>query len=145
FIWLRALGSLSVVLLLRLLLVMLVLRALRALVGYIFSMGGRLQRRYPDVEAAATRYFRILSTLSKVVLILLAAAVILELWGLSVTWFLTSPFGTRLLTRVLIIALTVASTAVVVQISNALTDYLLQPRPTRHGLRHEPSRKLKTL
>jgi small conductance mechanosensitive channel len=145
FIWLRALGSLSVVFTLRVLLAMLLLRLLRGLVSYVFSMGGRLRQRYPDVEAAAERYFRILSIVCKGLLVVLAATVILELWGLSVSWFLTAPLGWQILTRTLVIALSVGLTIVVIQISNALTDYLLQPRTTAQGETRQPSRQLKTL
>ena len=145
FIWLRALGSLSVVLLMRVLLVLLVLRCLRAVVTYVFSIGGRLRLRYPDVEAAAARYFRMVSLLCQGVLAILAAVVILELWGFSASWFVTSPLGAQLLTRVVIVALTLGAAMVVVQMSNALADYLLQPRITLQGRRREPSRKLKTL
>lgn len=145
FIWWRALGSLSVVLTLRVLLVMLLLRLLRGMVGYVFSIGGRLRQRYPDVEAAAERYFGVLSVVCKGLLVVLAATVILELWGLSVSWFLTAPLGWQILTRTLIIALSMGLTIVVTQISNALTDYLLQPRTTVQGGTREPSRKLKTL
>jgi moderate conductance mechanosensitive channel len=145
FIWLRALASLSVVLLMRVLLVMLVLRFLRTVVTYVFSIGGRMRQRYPDVEAAAMRYFRLLSLLCHGILIALTATVILELWGLSASWFFTSPLGTKLLLRLLIAAITLGAAMVIVQMSNAFTDYLLQPRTTLQGLIREPSRKLKTL
>jgi small-conductance mechanosensitive channel len=145
FIWLRALGSLSVVLTLRMLLFMLVLRLLRGLVGYVFSMGGRLQRRYPDIEAAAERYLGVLSVICQGLLVFLAGTIILELWGLSISWFLTTPLGWQILTRTLVVALSVGLTIGVIQVSNALTDYLLQPRTTTQGGMREPSRKLKTL
>ena len=145
FIWLHALASLSVVLLMRVLLALLVLRFLRAVVMYVFSIGGRLQQRYPDVEAAATRYFRLLSLLCHGLLIVLTVAVILELWGLSASWFFTSPLGTKVLIRMVIMAITLGAAMVIVQMSNALTDYLLQPRTTLQGLVRQPSRKLKTL
>ena len=145
FIWLRTLGSLSVVLTLRVLLVMLVLRLLRGVVRSVFSIGGRLRQHYPDVEATAERYCGVLSIICKGLLVLLAATVILELWGLSVSWFLTSSLGRQLLSRTLIIALSVGLTMVVIQMSNALTEYLLQPRTTVQGGTREPSRKLKTL
>ena len=145
FIWLHALASLSVVLLMRVLLALLVLRFLRAVVMYVFSIGRHLQQRYPDVEAAATRYFRLLSLLCHGLLIVLTVAVILELWGLSASWFFTSPLGTKVLIRVVIMAITLGAAMVIVQMSNALTDYLLQPRTTLQGLVRQPSRKLKTL
>jgi moderate conductance mechanosensitive channel len=49
------------------------------------------------------------------------------------------------LMRVVIVAITLGAAMVIVQMSNALTDYLLQPRTTLQGLIREPSRKLKTL
>jgi small conductance mechanosensitive channel len=108
-------------------------------------MGGRLQRRYPDIEAAAERYFGVLSGICQGLLVLLAGTIIMELWGLSASWFLTTSLGWQLLTRTLVIALSVGLAMGVIQVSNALTDYLLQPRTTTQGGMREPSRKLKTL
>jgi small-conductance mechanosensitive channel len=145
FIWLRALGSLTVVLTIRLLIVVLVLRLLHGLVTYIFSIGGRLRQHYPDVEEAADRYFRVSYRICNVLLSLLAVGIVLELWGISVTWFLTSPLGLQILARTMIILLTIGLTVAVIQVSNAFTDYVIQPRTLAPGRVREPSRKLKTL
>jgi small-conductance mechanosensitive channel len=145
FIWLRALGSLSVVLVIRLLIVMLMLRLLHGVVNYIFSIGGHLRQRYPDVEEAAERYFRVSYRVCNVLLTLLAVGIILEIWGVSVSWFVTSSTGSQILTRILIILLTLALTAAVIQVSSAFTEYLIHPRTLAQGKVREPSRKLKTL
>ncbi|GIX47321.1 MAG: hypothetical protein KatS3mg131_1532 [Candidatus Tectimicrobiota bacterium] len=145
FIWFRALESLSVVLTLRLLLVMLVMRLLQRAVQLLFSAGGRLGQRYADIEATAERYFTVGRKLCNALLGLLAVGIILELWGFSVSWFVTSPLGSQILKRAGIIVLAVALVAVLMQISRALVEYLLQPRTTAAGATREPGRKVKTL
>jgi small-conductance mechanosensitive channel len=145
FIWVRTLESLAVLLTLRLLLAVLLLRLLHRLNNYVFSAGGRLRQRYPDVEAAAQRYFRTVRLICNGLLGLAALVLVLEIWGVSISWLLTSPLGSQILTRVLLMALTVGGTAVVIQISKALTEYLILPRTTAQGIIREPSRKLKTL
>jgi small conductance mechanosensitive channel len=97
------------------------------------------------VEAAAQRYFRTVRLICNGLLGLAALVLVLEIWGVSISWLLTSPLGSQILTRVLLMALTVGGTAVVIQISKALTEYLILPRTTAQGIIREPSRKLKTL
>jgi small conductance mechanosensitive channel len=145
FIWQRAFASLSVVLILRLLLVMIILRFIHWLVLYLFSIGGRLQHRYADIEATAERYFGVLRTICHVLLAFLSIGLILELWGISVRWFLASPLTWQVLSRVTLIVVIVGLTVAVLQISSAFTDYLIRPKSTGRGVIREPSRKLKTL
>ena len=145
FIWLRVLGSLSIVVTLRLLLVILVLHLLHRLINYIFSIGGRLRQLYPDVEEAAERCFAVLHTISNLLLIVLAVGIVLEFWGISVTWFATSAVGFQFLKRGAVILVALGVTVAVIQVSNAFTDYLIQPKTTVQGFVREPSRKLKTL
>jgi small-conductance mechanosensitive channel len=71
--------------------------------------------------------------------------IILEIWELSVFQFLISSYGSLLLSRTLLIALTAGLAVAVIQVSKVVTDYLLQPRTTRRGDTREASRKLKTL
>lgn len=145
FIWQRAFASLSVVLILRLLLVMIILRFIHWLVLYMFSIGGRLQHRYTDVQETAERYFGVLRTVGHVLLALLSIGLILELWGVSVRWFLASPLTWQVLTRATLIVLIVGLTLAVLQISSVFTDYLIRPKTSVQGVVREPSRKLKTL
>jgi small conductance mechanosensitive channel len=88
---------------------------------------------------------QLVQTLLNGILAVVACATILELWGVSVAWLLTSPIGTDILRRALVIAFTIGLTFAITQLSTALTEYLVRPRQTAQGVVHDPGRKLKTL
>jgi small-conductance mechanosensitive channel/uncharacterized small protein (DUF1192 family) len=145
FIWLRALESLSVLLVVRLLVVILILRLLHRSLSFILRLGTRGQQLDVETEARIDRYFQVGYTVCNTLLALLAIGVILEVWGVSVSWFLTSPLGLKMLTRTAVVLLTIGLAIVVIQISQVITDYLLQPKTRGQGVTHQAGRKLKTL
>jgi small-conductance mechanosensitive channel len=144
-LWLRACESLFVVLLFRVLSTMLALRLVQGLVGFLFRPGSWLHQHYEGIEDAFERVFRGVYTIGDILLSLLVVGIILEIWGLSIFQFLVSPYGSLLLSRALLIALTAGLAVAVIQVSKVVTDYLLQPRTTHRGSTREASRKLKTL
>ena len=133
FVRLRALESLSVLLAMRLLVVFLVLRVLHRLVRYLFNLASRGQPQDAELADSIDRYFQVGYTVCHTLLLLLAMGVILEVWGVSVSWFVTSPLGISMLSRAAVIVLAIALTIVIIQISQVITDYLLRPKTSAHG------------
>jgi small-conductance mechanosensitive channel len=144
YIWSRVLESLGVILVLPLLIGVLVFRGLQTLQGYVRHLSSRMLQHRTDAQVV-DRSFTIMRILWSTLLALLTISLILEIWGVSVTWLLTSPVTLQALRRAMIIALAIGLVMGVIQASNALTDYLLQPRTTRLGDRREAGRKLRTL
>lgn len=145
FIWLRLLGSLSILLILRLLVVVLVQRFFHRVVGMLFKNGTETPPSPAPGPPDLSRPLRLVQTLLNGLLVLVAVAAVFELWGVSVAWLLTSPTGTDVLRRFLVAALTIGLTFAVIHLSTAFTEYLVRPRTTAQGVVHDPSRKLKTL
>lgn len=143
FLWSRALELLAVALVLRLVLVPLMRRSLRRLVNTLFGVGRAGWD--PTREATAERYVTVACMIGHAFLALVAAGVILGLWGVPVSVLLTSPTGSVVLVRARTIGLTVLLTIGLIRASKAVTNYVLEPTPNRWGVTREPSRKLKTL
>jgi small-conductance mechanosensitive channel len=145
FVWLRALESVSIFLLRRLLVVLLVLRVVYSFLEYIFSIGSRGPQRDPAVQETIDRYFKVAYTIANALLMVLALGIVLEVWGVSVSWLVTSPTGMAVLTRAMFITLIVGITVVINQVSKVVTDYLLRPKTSAHGVTLEVGRKLRTM
>jgi small conductance mechanosensitive channel len=123
----------------------LVLGLFNRLFDYAFRIGDQLRQRYPLLEEKANRYLKTLRDVCNGLLVLLAIAMGLEFWGVPASWLLTSPLGTQLLARTMIIALAVGLTSVAMGVAKTVADMLLQTRIDTQGVVHEPSRKRKTL
>ncbi len=121
------------------------LRLLNWLLAYVFRISDQVRQRYPLLEEKANRYLRLLGDICNGGLVLLATGIVLDVWGVPTSWFLTAPAGRLLLTRLVIIALVVGMTALVLGLSRALADWLLQTKIDAEGTVHEPSAKRKTL
>jgi small-conductance mechanosensitive channel len=124
---------------------LLVLRVFNRLFDVAFRIRDQLRQRYPLLEERANRYLKVLRDVCNGLLVLLAIGMVLEFWGVPTSWFLTSPLGTQLLARVLIIAMAVGVISVAMGVSKAVADILLQTKVDAQGVVHEPSRKRKTL
>jgi small conductance mechanosensitive channel len=121
------------------------LRLLNRLLAYAFRISDQVRQRHPLLEAKANRYLRLMGDVCNGVLVLLAAGIVLDVWGVPTSWFLTTPAGRQLLTRLLIIALAVGVTGLALGISRTIADVLLQTKIDAQGTVHEPSPKRKTL
>ena len=143
YIWARVLESLGVILVVPLLFGVVAVRALSRLMQYLTSLESRVSLRALHTERVQ-RAFLILQVIVHTSLALLTMGLILEIWGISVTWLLTLPLTRQFLWRVGVIALVVSLVIGFIQASNALTEYLLQPRRIQGGTR-QVGRKLRTL
>ncbi len=145
FLWFDTLQSLAVVVGVRLLMLLLGVYLAHRLRQGMVRRGGRLARRYPGFEAAVERALGVYYPLVATLLWILAAALLLEIWGVSLWQFLGSPAGVVAVKRLLLVALTVGVTLAVIKFINILTAFLIMPHPTAQGGTREPSPKLKTL
>lgn len=123
----------------------LVLRAFNRVLAYVFRISDQVRQRYPLLEAKANRYLKLLRDVCNGVLVLLAVGIVLDIWGVPTSWFLTAAAGRLLLTRLCIIALAVGVTSLALGLSKAMADFLLQTKIDAEGTVHEPSPKRKTL
>jgi small-conductance mechanosensitive channel len=145
FVWLRSLESFSVLLLWRLLMALLLVRLFHHLVDFMVRLSFRSHRGTSPSASPFDQVFRIVYMIGNTLLAIVAAGVILEIWGVSVSWFLTSPLGGDILRRAAVIALTIALMILVMKISKAVTEYLVQPRTTPQGIINQPNRKFRTM
>lgn len=147
FIWLRVIESLGVVLGMRLVVIPLGMQVIRRLSKPIFSIGSRLSHHEhrPVLPPPAQPFWPIIRLTCHVLVWLLTAAIVLELWGVSVSWLFSSSAGADFLTRLITVLLAIGSIVVVIKFSETVTEYMLQPRLTRGGAPYEAGRKLKTL
>lgn len=148
FIWSRGFASLALIAAFRLLLWRLVAQSASAGMDYIWRVSTRPgdgEMEEEDNTAQRTRYTRLVVGGGHALLLAIAVGGVLTIWGVDVVQLFTSPFAGQVLSRLAILALTVTITAGVIQISRALTEYLLEPRATEQGTPQEVGRKLRTL
>ena len=122
-----------------------ILRLFNRLFEAAFRISEQLQQRFPLLEAKANRYLRLVRDVCNGVLVLLAVGMIFEVWGVPVSWVVTSPLGREILTRTVIIALTLAFMSLAISLSKTFADALLQTRVDTQGVVHQPDRKRRTL
>jgi small-conductance mechanosensitive channel len=107
----------------------------------VVALHGRLGHHLPGLEVRALRYLNTIWWGVRLLIVLVGVLIILQVWGVGVSWFFTSPIGSELLTRLIILVLTVAIVALVVDVSTFLSQRLIEPRPDGA----EASKKRKTL
>lgn len=145
FVWLRSLESFSVLLLWRLLIVLLLVRILHRMVGYMVRLWPHSQREQSPSATPFDQVFHVAYKVGNTLLAIVAVSAILEIWGVSVSWFLMSPLGGDIMRRAVIIAITIGIMILVMQISKVVTEYLVQPRTTPQGGINQPNRKFRTM
>jgi small conductance mechanosensitive channel len=124
---------------------LLLVRLFHHLVDFMVRLSFRSHRGTSPSASPFDQVFRIVYMIGNTLLAIVAAGIILEIWGVSVSWFLTSPLGGDILRRAAVIALTIALMILVMKISKAVTEYLVQPRTTPQGIINQPNRKFRTM
>ncbi|WP_143302137.1 mechanosensitive ion channel domain-containing protein [Candidatus Entotheonella palauensis] len=145
FIWLRGLESFSILLLWRLLMTLLLVRILQQIVAFLVRLWSRDQRGPSTTATPFDQVFRLAYMAGNTVLAIVAASAILEIWGVSVSWFVMSPLGGDVIRRGVVIAITIGLMVLVMKISKAITEYLVQPQTTSQGAINQPNRKFRTM
>jgi small-conductance mechanosensitive channel len=105
------------------------------------TLNDHLSQYLPGFEVRTRRYLKMSWWAVRYIIILVAILVILQAWGVGTAWFFTSPLGSDLLTRLVILLLTCALVAFVVDFSTFASQKFLEPR----GDGIEISKKRKTL
>ena len=139
FVWQRIMGS-GLLALAALLLSFYVKGAVRAV--WKRAMAGRSGAGAGDDGAGRGAVLRWLVDLP---LSILGAAVLLEIWGVSVVKFLSTPAGETVLARGALIALVIVAGMALIRLSNAAVLSLLRPRVLDRVRSREAGRKLQTL
>jgi small-conductance mechanosensitive channel len=145
YIWARMLESLSVVLSWRLLVLLLLLRLLYSLIAYLTKRLHRPRASQQPSDTTFDHVFHIAYLIGNSLLIILAVGVILEIWGISVTWLISSPLGIDILRRTGIIVLTIGIAIALIQVSKVITDYVLQPKSGVRAPDPTRGRKFRTM
>ncbi|HXH09596.1 MAG TPA: mechanosensitive ion channel family protein [Alphaproteobacteria bacterium] len=122
-------------------LVMLLLWASNVAFAKAVALHGRAAQYLPGLEVRALRYIKAAWWGVWLLIMLIGVLIILQVWGVGVSWFFTSPLGSEILTRVIILVFTVAIVALVVDASTFISQRLIEPRPDGG----EASKKRKTL
>ncbi len=99
----------------------------------------------PNGGRADTEHAALLFTLVDLPVGILAAAALLEIWGVSVVQFFGTPAGGTVLARAALIALVIVAGLGLVRLSNATVLSLLRPRILDRVGSREAGRKLQTL
>ena len=105
------------------------------------ALNERLGRYIPGLESRTRRYLRALWWGGRMLIVLAVLLSILQLWGVGIAWFMTSPLGVSLLSRLITLLVTAAFVVFVVDLSAFIGRKLVEPTPAGG----EPSRKRKTL
>jgi small conductance mechanosensitive channel len=111
----------------------------------LFSLGQEIKQRFPGLEEKANRYIGTLRRIAKGVVIGVAIGSILEFWGLRVSWFVTSELGSTILSRLIAVAIVVGAVMAIIDLSDFITQQLVQPRTDPAGQPIEPGRTKRTL
>ena len=145
YIWARMLESFSVVLSWRLLVLLLLLRLLYSLIAYLTKHLYRPRTSQQTSDITFDHIFHIAYLIGNSLLIILAVGVILEIWGISVTWLISSPLGIDILRRTGIMVLTIGIAIALIQVSKVITDYMLQPKSGATATDLTRGRKFRTM
>ena len=132
----------------RALLVLCALHLLQRLVNYIFNVAKPGPFSGDDAQTPSPpppRNFNALRILVNALLTIIAAGIILEIWGLPVSWLLTTPLTLQVFSRAGIIVAAICTALVLIQISRVFTTYLLQSYAAVQEKEREAGRKMRTL
>jgi moderate conductance mechanosensitive channel len=105
------------------------------------ALNNRVGRYLSGLEMQTLRYLKAVRWGFRVLIILVGFLSILEVWGVGITWFLISPLGGDLLSRLITLLVTAAVVIFVMDLSAFISRKLIMP--AQGGV--EPSKKLKTL
>jgi small conductance mechanosensitive channel len=102
------------------------LHLLDRLFDKLFDVHERIKERVPGIEERADRHLAIVRQVSAGALVVIAAGVVAEFWGIPVGAFVLSKVGSTLLLRAVAIAITLSVVVVLLQLSRVLAVYLLR-------------------
>jgi small conductance mechanosensitive channel len=105
------------------------------------ALSEQVGRYMPGLEIQTLRYLRALWWSLRGLIIVAAILIVLQVWGVDIAWFFTSPLGSDMLSRLITLLVTVAVVLFVIDLSTFMSQKLMEP--TREGA--EAGKKRKTL
>ena len=113
---------------------------LRYFVERGFRLRGDLKLRFPTLEERANRYLFVVHRVSKTVVNVLAALVLLQIWGLDIAGWLFSETGRVVAARLATILLILAGAWVVWEVVSSSVQRYLEDRDEAGGAKHLSAR-----
>lgn len=120
---------------------LLVLRALAFLFTKACALNERGGQYLSGLEVRTLRYVQAVWRGTHVTIILIGIAIIFQIWGVTISWFFTSPVGSDILSRAIALVVTLAIVALIVDLSTFAGQQLIEPGPENR----EISKKRRTL
>ena len=145
FLWWRVVVSLAVIALLRLVTSAPLPKSIDRVISRMVSQTAEDEADVHSIPLLVERYRNVATMVRNGVLIVLSLAILLEVWGASLSDLLTSPAIVRAASTAVVIGITVGIAFAVLYVSRTLTAYVLRSRTTDAGEPLEISRKRKTL
>ena len=102
------------------------LHLLDLLFDKLFDVHERINERVPVIEERADRDLAIVRQVSAGALVVIAAGVVAEFWGIPVSTFVVSEIGSTILIRAVTISITLSVVFMILQLSRVLAVYLLR-------------------
>lgn len=105
-----------------------------------FSLSDQQKARFPGLEARANRYLPVLLTISQCVLYGFATLAFLQIWGLNVIDWFSTPLGAALIARLTTIALIIAVAMIIWEVVSAMIERYLSATDTEGNVIHRGQR-----
>ena len=149
FVWLHILESLSVIVGLRLFLFVAMVQWVRQIVNSVFSTGVSSGQEEIEEEKVDVEYSQQTDIILRVIcygfLIVLGTVFILEIWGISVTYILMTPFAMQIVPRIVIALITIVGALFITTIINLMTKYWVRKQRASQKYAYTSNRKMRTL
>ena len=109
----------------------------------LFTINERVKERFPGLEERTNRHIRIIRKVFGFIIVIIGLGVIAHVWGIPVSAFVASKFGSLIIIRTITIAITVGVVVFVIETSQFLSNYLIKTKKGKK--KKEPTQKIKTL
>jgi small-conductance mechanosensitive channel len=90
------------------------------------ALNDRVGRYLPGLESRTLRYLRMMWWSIRMLIVVVSLLIVLQLWGVDIAWFLTSPLGSDLLSRLITLLVTVAIVMVIMDLSTFMSQKLIE-------------------
>ena len=90
------------------------------------ALNDRVGHYLPGLEKRTLRYLKMIWWSIRVLIALASFLIVLQVWGVDIVWFFTSPLGSDLLSRLVTLLVTVAMVMGVIDLSTFMSQKLLE-------------------
>ena len=105
------------------------------------ALNDRVGSYLPGLERRTLRYLKMMWWSIRVLIVVVSLLIVLQVWGVDSAWFFTSPLGSDLLSRLIMLLVTVAIVMVRMDLSTLISQKLIES--TQSDV--EASKKRRTL